>query len=246
MPILIAILSDIHGNLPALESVLDDMSRFPIDRVISLGDVSGYYPFINEVISLLKEHNALNLIGNHDRYIIDDTECPRSYSANLALIYQKSVLTEESRVWLKESISSFVSGEASFVHGGWNDPEDEYLYRITPEYFARFEQKYFFCGHTHVQRHVNLGNGQFFTNPGSVGQPRDGIETAAYCLFDEQRREVILRRVAYDIDRVTEKMKALGFEEKFYSNLYSGSRIGGRVDTIEVDIPYLVVKSKKY
>ena len=130
-----AILSDIHGNLPALESVLEDMAQYDIDQVISLGDVSGYYPFINEVIELLRSHQAINLIGNHDRYIIDNTECPRSTSANLCLTYQKSVITDKNREWLAKSSSSpLIFEDASMVHGGWDDPEDEYLYKINTAY----------------------------------------------------------------------------------------------------------------
>ena len=236
MPTLIAILSDIHGNLPALESVLEDMSQYDITQVISLGDVSGYYPSINEVIELLREHNAINLIGNHDRYIIDNTECPRSTSANFCLTYQKSVITDANRAWLAQSSASLIIGEASFVHGGWDDPEDEYLYKINTSYFERFNEKFFFCGHTHVQKHVQFENGKCFTNPGSVGQPRDGINTAAYCLFDEKKGKVHLKRVAYNIDQTANKMKMLGFEEKFYSNLYEGARIGGNIDFIEVQL----------
>jgi len=234
MLILIAILSDIHGNLPALQNVMDDMSDKGVDSIVSLGDVSGYYPFINEVIALLRSHNVINLIGNHDRYIIDNTDCPRSVSANKALKYQRSVITKENRDWLSRSVPSLHIGEASMVHGGWNDPEDEYLYKIDPVYFERFNEKFFFCGHTHVQTHIALGNGKYFTNPGSVGQPRDGLATAAYALFDDKNGIVELRRVAYDIDSVSAKMQALGFDEKFYTNLYAGTRIGGKVDTIEV------------
>jgi len=65
------------------------------------------------------------------------------------------------------------------VHGGWNDPEDEYIYTVIPEYFQYFSEKFFFCGHTHVQTNLALGNGKYFINPGSVGQPRDGISAAA-------------------------------------------------------------------
>lgn len=229
---LIAILSDIHGNLPALEAVLEDMKQYPVSSIISLGDVSGYYPFINEVIELLHQQNTTNLIGNHDRYIIDNTECPRSRSANLALSYQKSVITEENRAWLRQSSPSLILGDASFVHGGWDDPEDEYLYKVSAPYFERFDAKFFFCGHTHVQKHIYFKNGQSFINPGSVGQPRDGINSAAYALFDKQNSKVHLRRVTYDIDKVANKMKELGFEEKFYTNLYIGARIGGNIDTI--------------
>ena len=232
MLILIAILSDIHGNLPALEAVLEDMHDFDIERIISLGDVSGYYPFINEVIELLRKHHSSNLIGNHDRYVIDNTECPRSRSANIALTYQKSVITKENRAWLSKSVPSLTLNNASFVHGGWDDPEDEYLYKVSQTYFQRFPQTYFFCGHTHVQTHIKFSNKQHFINPGSVGQPRDGINTAAYAIFDDKKGAVILRRVAYDIDKVAQKMQELGFEEKFYTNLYDGARIGGNIDTI--------------
>jgi predicted phosphodiesterase len=237
MPILTAILSDIHGNLPALEAVLDDMKDAGVDRIISLGDVSGYYPFINEVITLLREHEVTNLIGNHDRYIIDNTECPRSTSANAALTYQKSVLTSQSRQWLAQSVASLKIGDASMVHGGWNDPEDEYLYKIDPAYFQGRDGRFFFCGHTHVQIHLPLDEGKSFTNPGSVGQPRDGNPDAAYCLFDETCGCVELRRVSYDINRVAARMEALGFDEKFYTNLYGGTRIGGRIDRIEWQDP---------
>ena len=145
------------------------------------------------------------------------------------------MITDENRAWLEKSISSpLIFGEASMVHGGWNDPEDEYLYKIDASYFEKFEEKFFFCGHTHVQKHISFKNAQSFTNPGSVGQPRDGINTAAYCLFDEKSQSVELRRVKYDIDKVADKMKELGFEEKFYINLYAGARIGGNIDSIEL------------
>lgn len=230
---MIAIVSDIHGNLPALKSVMRDMEPYNVDRIISLGDVSGYYPFINEVIELLKSKNSINLIGNHDRYIIDNSECPRSSSANFCLTYQKSVITDENREWLRSSKNKLQIGEASFVHGGWRDNENEYLYTVYEKYFERLEPKYFFCGHTHVQTHIALKGGKEFTNPGAVGQPRDGINTAAYCLFDEEKKQIELRRSPYDIDKVSNKMKELGFEEKYFENLYTGSRIGGKIDRIE-------------
>lgn len=235
MFILIAIVSDIHGNLPALEAVIEDIKSYDIKQIISLGDVSGYYPFINEVIEILKENNAINIIGNHDRYIIDNTECPRSHSANICLNYQKSVITNENKEWLKTSISKYEIDNISMVHGGWVDNEDEYMMKIKDDYFEKLPFKYFFCGHTHVQKHIKLKNNKEFINPGSVGQPRDGNKEAAYCLFDEKIGEVILKRVYYDIDKVALKMKEIGFEEKLYENLYNGTRIGGKVDFIRYD-----------
>ena len=103
------------------------------------------------------------------------------------LLIRKVLLQRKVGPGFQRVFPKFILGEASFVHGGWDDPEDEYLYKITPSYFERFNEKFFFCGHTHVQKYIDLKNGQFFTNPGSVGQPRDGINTASYCLFDEKK-----------------------------------------------------------
>lgn len=235
MSILIAIVSDIHGNLPALENVIEDIEKHNVAKIISLGDVSGYYPFINEVIDILKRKNVVNLIGNHDRYIIDNTECPRSHSANICSNYQKSVITNENKEWLQKSISKYEIDNISMVHGGWVDNEDEYIMKVKEEYFNSLDFKYFFCGHTHVQRYIKMKSGKEFINPGSVGQPRDGDKKAAYCLFEEKTGEVLLKRIEYDIDKVVQKMKEIDFEEKFYENLYNGTRIGGKVDMISYE-----------
>jgi len=232
---LIAIVSDIHGNLPALEAVIEDVKSHNIKQIISLGDVSGYYPFINEVIDILRDKDVINIIGNHDRYIIDNTECPRSHSANFCLNYQKSIITNKNKEWLQKSINKYEINNISMVHGGWVDNEDEYMMKIKDKYFESLPFQYFFCGHTHVQKYIKLKDNKEFINPGSVGQPRDGDKKAAYCLFDEQNGEVILRRVDYDIDKVTKKMKEIGFEKKFYENLYNGTRICGKIDNIDYE-----------
>lgn len=232
---MIAVISDIHGNYPALKSVMEDIEKYEVKQIISLGDVSGYYPFINEVIDVLKSKNVINLIGNHDRYIIDNTECPRSASANFCLSYQKKAITKENIDWLKQSISTYEVDDMSMVHGGWIDNEDEYILKVEEEYFSKLNFKYFFCGHTHVQKHIKMKNEKVFINPGSVGQPRDGDSKAAYCLFDTKTVEVILKRVEYDIDEVAWKMNEIGFEEKYYENLYNGTRIGGKIDMIKYE-----------
>jgi putative phosphoesterase len=232
---LIAIISDIHGNLPALESVLKDMEQYEITQIISLGDVSGYYPFINEVIELLKSNNVINLIGNHDRYIINNTKCSRSNSANLCLEYQKNVITKENKIWLSESINTYEYNDFSMVHGGWKDNEDEYIYKVNDSYFKDLEYKYFFCGHTHVAKHIILTSKKEFINVGSVGQPRDANHKASYCVFDDLKGSIELRRVVYDINIVATKMDKIGFDKYFYDNLYYGTRIGGSIDSIKYD-----------
>src|SRR5271163_1172318 len=106
---------------------------------------------LNECIHELKERNIVNLLGNHDNYLLSGTGCPRSQSANKCLSFQAQSLKPGNRQWLGQSVISLTRGQASLVHGGWDDPLDEYLYELRPDYFAGRPGKYFFSGHTHVQ-----------------------------------------------------------------------------------------------
>lgn len=227
---MIAIISDIHGNHEALKEVMADLDQYSPELIISLGDVAGYYLQINECVSLLRKKNVINIMGNHDFYLVSGAGCPRSNAANRFLIDQAKLATSETLDWLKQSRTCYITDRFSMVHGGWNNPMDEYLYKINNRYFDRYPQKYFFSGHTHVQAKVKLDNEKIFCNPGSVGQPRDGVSSAAYALFDG--KEIHLKRVDYDIDALVKVMKESGYEEYYYENLYSGARIGGKVDQI--------------
>ena len=228
---MIALISDIHGNFPALQAVLREIDRLRCETIISLGDVAGYYCMLNECIRELKARKIVNLLGNHDDYLISGKGCPRSRSASRCLAFQDNSLTAEHRQWLSGSPLSLVHGEATMVHGGWVDPLDEYLYELRPDYFAARPGRYFFSGHTHVQAFHVIG-GKFYCNPGSVGQPRDGDPRAAFALWEGT--EVSLRRVEYDIDWMSREMREAGFEPRYYENLLRGTRIGGGTSAIRV------------
>lgn len=228
---MIAILSDIHGNYPALKAVLDDVDKVGCERVISLGDVAGYYCMVNECIGALRVRDVINLMGNHDDYLVSRTACPRSKSATRCIEFQQQVISPENREWLASSISTLEFDNVSMVHAGWNDPLDEYLHAISESYFSGRAAKIFFSGHTHVQVLAKFEN-KNYCNPGSVGQPRDGDPRAGYALLD--RGEIVLRRVEYDIDVIATEMKVAGFETYFYENLYRGSRIGGGITKIAI------------
>lgn len=228
---MIAIISDIHGNYPALESVLADIRKKDVDQVVFLGDAAGYYPFINECIDALQRCNSINLMGNHDYYIVSKLKCNRSKSVNDLAVLQNKKITDNNLQWLSCNRICYVKDNFSMVHGGWENPIDEYIREVSDNYFSRFPQKFFFSGHTHVQCIIKLRNGQVYCNPGSVGQPRDGNPMAAFALFNGKNIE--LCRVRYDIDRVADSLKQHGFSDYYYDNLYHGSRIGGKIDRIE-------------
>ena len=220
---MIAFISDVHGNYPALKAVIDKIDGLGCRRIISLGDVSGYYCFINECVDLFKSRNILNLMGNHDFYLVSNSECPRSRSVNDLLEYQKKNIRPENLAWLGRSPAAYNNGLFSCVHGGWNNPMDEYMINIEPDYFKRFDEGLFFSGHTHIQKILSFGP-QKYCNPGSVGQPRDGNPKAAFAVLEGNT--IILHRVAYNIDEIASAMQSAGFDDYYFRGLYSGQAIG--------------------
>lgn len=220
----IALLSDIHGNYAALSSVLEDIRTQRCDRVISLGDVCGYYSQVNECIDALRTNGILHLMGNHDRYILLGQPCPRSISANLCLDYQRGIVTPQSMDFLASSPCTYAlpGYGISLVHGGWHDPVDEYMHAASADYFQGLPGVYFFSGHTHIQW-IQEMDGITYCNPGAVGQPRDGNPKAAYCLWEDGR--ITLRRVAYNIDKTAAHMRAGGLPEYLSQCLYRGERV---------------------
>lgn len=221
---MIAIISDIHGNLPALKSVLEDIDRQKCDKIISLGDVAGYYCQINECIQLLRERHIVNILGNHDYYLISGEGCPRSGTANKCLQYQKDIISKENMRWLKSSPQFIDDDYFSFRHGGWSNPLDEYIYDFTFDMVSRYPQTIFASGHTHIQIHKQYDLRQYF-NPGSVGQPRDHDPRAAYAILKDNK-EVVLHRVYYPVEETIHQMKKCGFEDRISSCLLTGTKIG--------------------
>lgn len=222
---MIAILSDIHGNYPALKVVMEFLDEKHCEQLILLGDIAGYYCMINECIDLLREKKVLiKIMGNHDFYLTQGKECPRSSSANVCLNYQRQVITKTNLEWLKNSITIYENDKLSAVHGGWNNFLDEYLEAANIGQVLKKKQHLFLSGHTHVQMKIEK-DGKIYCNPGSVGQPRDGDRRSAFAIVDNENN-ILLYRTEYDIDLIAQEMKTLGFTPKFYENLYFGKRIG--------------------
>jgi predicted phosphodiesterase len=229
---MLAILADIHGNYPALRAVLDRIDQLGCRQVISLGDVAGYYAQPNECIEALRARNILNLMGNHDHYLVTGQACPRSQSANDCLDYQRKVIKQDNLEWLARSPLSERLGEISMVHGGWNDPLDEYLPDPQESYFRDRPGTIFLSAHTHVPLIRSFGD-KSYANPGAVGQPRDGDARSAFAIV--AGRQIHIERVAYDMDATARAMRDAGFSPYYYENLFAGVRIGAKSASVIVD-----------
>jgi diadenosine tetraphosphatase ApaH/serine/threonine PP2A family protein phosphatase len=239
MPYLIV--SDIHGNLEALQAVLQDAAgRY--DKILCLGDLVGYGADPNAICKWARTDIAAIVRGNHDKVCcgnepLDDYRPVAA--ASVAWTHQR--LTPENLAFLERLPRGPLRYEDfDLAHGSPLD-EDEYL--ITEEDAApvveSLEARVTFFGHTHVQGGFLLARRKaarispdrtlpiepeylYLINPGSVGQPRDGDPRAAYALYSPGDRVVEYGRVAYDIDAAAAKIRASGLPEPLASRLSLG------------------------
>jgi diadenosine tetraphosphatase ApaH/serine/threonine PP2A family protein phosphatase len=225
----VAVLSDIHANLPALEAVLASLGE--VDAVWQLGDVVGYGPHPDEVVARLREIGATGVRGNHDVATLGvlDVEWFNP-AARRAVEWTARRISPETRAWLAGLPERAELGEMTLVHGSPRDPTWEYV-TTTPEARANLEwfaTPYCLHGHTHVpvawrddDGHVELlrpsGGSELaldgrrvLLNPGSVGQPRDGDPRASYFVLDTEARRVTWHRVAYAIATTQADIRAAG------------------------------------
>ncbi len=218
-----AVISDVHGNYPALKAVLDDADKLGIHKVICLGDICGYYCMVNQCIEEIRAREVFSLMGNHDCYMLGCVTCS-SKTVKICIDYQKKIITEQGLKWISELAAGRDTETASFRHGGWDDPLEERIACFDYRIASGYPQKYFFSGHTHTQR-LEKERGITYCNPGSVGQPRDHDPRAAYAVFDPDAG-IQLRRVTYDIDIIAYEMKKSGLGAWISDCLYYGKRIG--------------------
>jgi len=222
-----ALISDIHGNVEALETVLADIQGQGVEEIICLGDVIGYGPNPRECIDLVKANCSICLLGNHDQGALFDPE-GFNIGAERAIFWTRSQLenphdrNNEARwEYLSELPRAKRLNGYLFVHGSARHPlseyvfpEDIYNHRKMDRLFQLVE-KYCFQGHTHVPgiftesfqffspeeigHEYMLGNGKAMINVGSVGQPRDGDPRSCYVIIEDELPEKL---AAGDADRV--------------------------------------------
>lgn len=226
----IAFISDIHGNWPALQAVLVDIEQQQVDNIYCLGDLVGYYAQINEVIDYIRANNIQTCMGNHDSAIVNNKGIiPRSKTCTNVLTKQLSYISRENLDFLQQLPDRLIVNDENnkilCVHGGINDPIDEYISDLSDSYFDMLDKSitHVLTGHNHMAQ-VRDFNRIKYGNCGAVGQPRDHDPRASYIIMDEG--ELYVRRVNYDIDKTKEAMQQYGFEDYISNVLYKGYRIG--------------------
>jgi putative phosphoesterase len=211
---MIALISDVHANLIALAAVLEDMNGRGVERIISAGDVVGYYPYPNETVALFRERDVLSIQGNHDRAVITANVLSFNPAAGDAVTWTASQLRPASLAYLRglpRHLALRIEEVRIAVFHGKPADDDHYLYEdeCRENLLGQSRSDLLVLGHTHVPFIKRYPSGTV-VNPGSVGQPRDGDPEASYALFDTTTRKTINRRVAYDIDEVAARTRTAG------------------------------------
>ena len=240
----ILVISDIHGNLEALEAVLRDAEA--VDQAWCLGDIAGYGPQPNECIARVKGLPELTcMLGNHDYAAISGISLDTFNSdARKALLRQREMLSEESKAFLGERMDKPVErGEVTLVHGSPRDTIWEYIINsiVARENLDHFWTRWCMVGHTHYQAifqyhdkndsitlEIPPLNSPYkmveraILNPGSVGQPRDHDPRAAYAIYDSGENTWEPHRVEYDIHKVQKLIHKNGLPPRHADRLAEG------------------------
>jgi len=236
----IALLSDIHGNLPALEAVLDNAACEGVAEIWNLGDMLGYAPFPNEVLRRLHKIGAVSIIGNYDRKVLDFAHKRQEWKRRkppakyIAFQWNDAHLENRGRRLLRslpEQVRRAVGSlDVLMVHGS-PASIDELLGSNTPQQrlaeLARLAQAdVVVCGHSHDPFARRVGQ-TWFANPGSVGRPEGGDWRASYAIleFSGGEMKVDHRRVPYDIDRVARAVHAAGLPKEFVDVFRKGKSL---------------------
>lgn len=247
---LIALISDIHSNVIALEAVLKKIKELGAERTYFLGDAVGYGPWPRESVELLMENCYAGVLGNHDAGVVKKIDISNYYDAiRYVLEWTRTQLGEKEMAYLSNLRYIYAEqGAGSFLcaHGSPRQPE-KYDYILSRQTLDRlyevepFLKKINFVAHSHFMNffvmagkgnsvELDISSGKIeldFTYPavcviGSVGQPRDGDKRSSFVTFDTEKNVVGFHRVEYDVLPVANRIRELKLPRSFADRLLEG------------------------
>ena len=238
-----AVISDIHGNLEAFESVLSAISEERVDDYLFLGDAIGYGADPKECLRLLKSLNPVAAIaGNHEWGVLGKLDV--SYfndTARDAIAWAAKVLDGADREYIESFPLVYQDEKVTLVHGTLNMPEEFYYIFDNEDAYVTLSQmnnSLCFVGHSHVPGIFSFdhnkvecmdrtdikmdGENRYLVNVGSVGQPRDGDPKASFAVYDDEELTVEIKRAEYDVKKAQRKILNAGLPAKLAERLSEG------------------------
>jgi predicted phosphodiesterase len=239
----IGIISDIHGNLEALERVREELKD--VEKIVCLGDIVGYGANPNECCEIIQEISDLTILGNHDLAVLgeEDIKYFNPYAAE-AILWTQKVLSESNLKFLAKLKMEEYFSNTTFVHGSLYD-YSAYIHSSESAYLNFLSQQTPVCfiGHTHisefylrkkeslmVERRELFSGGEikiteenfYIINCGSVGQPRDRNPKASFGIYDTEKNIVQVKRVDYPVEIASKKIEKAGLPPFLSKRLFIG------------------------
>ncbi len=240
----VAVISDIHGNRHAFEATLEAVAASDADELWCLGDLVGYGAEPDACVEMAREHAAVCLAGNHDLAVTGEISLDEfSRGASLAAQWTREVIGAENLAFLESLSPEGAEGEVGLYHASPRDPVWEYVISALLAELCLDAQRQRICliGHSHVAlsfvRHegeftsgearrdgveLDVADGEWLLNPGSVGQPRDGDPRASWLLLDLDALAVSFHRCDYDIAGAAAAIRAARLPDSLAERLEYG------------------------
>ena len=239
----IALISDIHGNLEALEAVLADCEGRKVDKVHCLGDVVGYGSDPGPCLELIQAHCDIRLMGNHEHAVLGQLSTDLlNPIAKSSMAWTKDQLSDKHLTTMNDFLMDATFENLYFVHASPFEPDKWHYILTTSEAeraFQHLPKQIGFAGHSHLPlifskgpagpMHMYVGHdfhpfeeNQYLVNVGSVGQPRDNDPRACYVIFDSSEQELTYYRVEYDMQLTQSKMSRANLPKMLIDRLLVG------------------------
>jgi len=238
----IALIGDVHGNLPALEAVLADAQARGCEAVWNIGDFVGYGPFPDECVRLLRKRADVSVIGNYDQKALKFPKKDKKWRKSkgrekwraFGFAYER--LSKKSRKFLRglpEQMRFEVEGYRVLICHGSPADVSEHLWPEPPaarmrELAAMADADIVVCGHCH-RAFVRKVTGVTFINTGTVGRPDDGDPRACYAVLELSPGHLAVEhhRIAYDVERTVAALREAGLPETFAEMFRQGRNLDG-------------------
>lgn len=201
----VLVFGDVHGNLIALEKMLQEEAG-EVDMMVSHGDVVNYGPWSNECVQLLEDLDCTCLQGNHETYFLQGSYPGENKVASAFFEHCYPLFKQQDII--SEYGESKALGEFQVQH----TVNDQYIYPDTDINGLKLERDYI-VGHSHHQFRAESSAGKILINTGSVGQNRKYINVVNYVIYDSESAEVTLKSLAYDVDLVIDEMKQAAYPQ---------------------------------
>ncbi|MBV4420377.1 metallophosphatase family protein [Clostridium tyrobutyricum] len=227
----IAVISDIHGNLEALEEAFSNIQNRDVDTVLCLGDLVGYGPYPNEVVEFIKKNNILSILGNYDAAVLEEKfNYIRDNEVNkFCMPWAAKEVNKENKTYLKslprQIVIEFNNRKIRFVHGSTR-AINEYLIensRQSEEVMENLQEDILVCAHTHIPFRKDYGS-KILLNDGSIGKPKIGRPNGTYLIIDLESNHIKTEIIefTYDYKKTIEAMKKKEIHESCINNIRTG------------------------